>query len=37
MATEMNRESLLNVLLSEKGNGAKVMIEEMVIKEPVEY
>lgn len=37
MIEEMNRKDLLSVLLSEKGNGAKVMMEEMDIKEPAEF
>ena len=32
----MNRNSLLELLIIEKGNGAKVMIETLEIKEPKE-
>ena len=34
---EMNRHDLLQVLLSEKGNAARVMMEELEVKEPPEY
>lgn len=37
MIAEINRYDLLKVLVGEKGNGAKVMMEEMVIQEPVEF
>lgn len=38
MIKEINKEDLLKVLLSEKGNGARVMMEAMKeIKEPVEF
>lgn len=37
MGYEMNKRDLLEVLLSEKGNGAKVMIEDLVIEEPKEF
>lgn len=37
MIEEMNRKDLLNVLLNEKGNGAKVMMEEMDITEPADF
>jgi hypothetical protein len=37
MISEVNRNDLLRVLVGEKGNGAKVMMEEMVIQEPLEF
>lgn len=37
MIDEMNRKDLLRVLMGSKGNGAKVMMEEMSVKEPEEY
>lgn len=37
MGYEMNKRDLLEVLLSEKGNGAKVMIEDLLIEEPKEF
>jgi len=37
MGYEMNKRDLLEVLLSEKGNGAKVMIEDLIIEEPKEF
>ena len=37
MGYEINKNNLLEVLLSEKGNGAKVMIEDLVIEEPKEF
>ena len=37
MIHEVNRRDLLKVLVSEKGNGAKVMMEEMSAVEPLEF
>lgn len=37
MIAEINRRDILKVLVSEKGNGAKVMMEEMEAVEPVEF
>ena len=37
MVLEVNRKAILDVLLSEKGTGANVMIEEMKIEEPKEF
>lgn len=37
MGYEVNKRDLLEVLLSEKGNGAKVMIEDLLIEEPKEF
>jgi hypothetical protein len=37
MAYEVDRKAILDVLLSEKGTGANVMIEEMKIEEPKEF
>lgn len=34
---EMNRNDLLRVLTGQKGNGAAVMMEDMVVEEPPEY
>lgn len=33
----LNKDALMNVLLAEKGNGAKVMIEDIEIVEPKEF
>ena len=37
MIAEINKQDLLKVLVSEKGNGAKVMMEEMDTTEPKEF
>lgn len=37
MVKEMNRKDLLAVLMGAKGNGAKVMMEEMSVQEPQEF
>lgn len=37
MIAEVNRRDLLKVLSSAKGNGAKVMMEEMKVVEPLEF
>lgn len=37
MISEINRRDLEKVLVGEKGNGAKVMMEEMVVQEPSDF